>query len=415
MLGIWMSENKTTNWVLGLNFVQLAKNTRQHSGVGNPPYTLQYGQTVRYGIKSLPIDEAIIRKIETEDELVQVMSNIKFVTEGSRAEPMECDMTNSPPDISDPVIDDPAIVAPVIVAPVIDAPVLDASGPFMIASGHCVQCRNVMNRDYLCIGCDSSIHWFCAAGNSDENESKGHGRHYWCLKCYNEEPSPTVTQEPSPTGTLDDAEDDASAMDVDVSDLLCSPEHLNGSEEAECNKENVGPTKYDTPVRGNLRTLASISQQQQAKRMQKRVREDTIQDVPVGGICLVPIDRVDRSKIDPKRLPCVVVEITPRIQYRLACKAGVLDRVLCRQDFCYEPNKTAVFYGLQDALQNWKVMRKVSIRSGSGAIAPLGGQGHLHCGCSGKCDTKRCGCLKAGQKCNSRCHPTNSKCCNKCD
>jgi len=41
--------------------------------------------------------------------------------------------------------------------------------------------------------------------------------------------------------------------------------------------------------------------------MKKGVREDTIQDVPIGGVCLVSIDKVDRSKIDPRRLPCVVV------------------------------------------------------------------------------------------------------------
>jgi hypothetical protein len=45
---------------------------------------------------------------------------------------------------------------------------------------------------------------------------------------------------------------------------------------------------------------AAAAQQKQAQRMQKRVREDTIEDVPVGGICLIPIDRVDRSKVDPK-------------------------------------------------------------------------------------------------------------------
>jgi transposase InsO family protein len=44
MVGNWLKDNNTRNWVLGLNFVQIAKNTRMHSGVGSPPYTLQYGQ-----------------------------------------------------------------------------------------------------------------------------------------------------------------------------------------------------------------------------------------------------------------------------------------------------------------------------------------------------------------------------------
>jgi hypothetical protein len=136
----------------------------------------------------------------------------------------------------------------------------------------------------------------------------------------------------------------------------------------------------------------------QAERMKKRLREDTIQDIPVGGIRLVPIDRVDPSKIDPKCLPCIVVEVTPKQQYRLTCIAGVLDMVLNRGDFAYEPNKTPVFYQLQNALQNWQTMKKVSIQTGSGHIAPSGGQrqGHYHCSCNGICHSKRCACVKGG-------------------
>jgi hypothetical protein len=125
-------------------------------------------------------------------------------------------------------------------------------------------------------------------------------------------------------------------------------------------KEN-NQLEHDTPGCGALHSMASGNQTLQAERMKKRLREDTIQDIPVGGICFIPIDKVDQSKIDPKCLPCVVVEVTPRQQYRLACKAGVLDTVLNRGDFGYEPNKTTVFYQLQDALQDWQTMKKVSI------------------------------------------------------
>jgi hypothetical protein len=41
-----------------------------------------------------------------------------------------------------------------------------------------------MSRSYLCAGCDRSIHWFCAKGDSEVNETKGHGAHYWCADCY---------------------------------------------------------------------------------------------------------------------------------------------------------------------------------------------------------------------------------------
>jgi predicted RNA-binding protein with TRAM domain len=183
------------------------------------------------------------------------------------------------------------------------------------------------------------------------------------------------------TADEEELDNEAEVVEVDVSHLLSYP--------SEANKENSSPTEHDTPGRGHLRLLASASQELQAARMQKRFWEDTIQDVPIGGVCLVFIDKVDRSKIDPRCLPCVVVEVTPRIQYRLACKAGILDHVLCRQDFLYEPQKTPIFYGLQDALQNLRAMNKVSFRAGSAAVAPSGGQGHVHCSCSGACNSKR--------------------------
>jgi len=48
----------------------------------------------------------------------------------------------------------------------------------------CAKCSKLMTRDYRCAGCDKSIHWFCSEGDSNENESKGHGAHYWCSPCY---------------------------------------------------------------------------------------------------------------------------------------------------------------------------------------------------------------------------------------
>jgi len=37
MIGQWLHDNNTRNWPLGLNFVQLAKNTIIHSGIGSAP------------------------------------------------------------------------------------------------------------------------------------------------------------------------------------------------------------------------------------------------------------------------------------------------------------------------------------------------------------------------------------------
>ena len=128
---------------------------------------------------------------------------------------------------------------------------------------------------------------------------------------------------------------------------------------------------------------------------------------------LLKIDKVDRNKIDNRRLTCVVVELTEQGQYRLVCKGGVLETVYLHQDLHYEENKTPAFYGLEEALEKWRSMDKVSIRAGSNKVSVVGGQGHLHCNCGGNCDSNRCACRKAGVLCNSRCHPRNSKRVNK--
>jgi hypothetical protein len=48
----------------------------------------------------------------------------------------------------------------------------------------CVRCKGKMHRDYLCIGCDCPIHWFCADGDSTDNETRGTGRSIGVLHAF---------------------------------------------------------------------------------------------------------------------------------------------------------------------------------------------------------------------------------------
>jgi hypothetical protein len=54
-------------------------------------------------------------------------------------------------------------------------------------------------------------------------------------------------------------------------------------------------------------------------KIKKTVASEVQQDLPTGAIVLVPIDKVDHSKVCPKRLPCVVVECA-HDKFRLACR-----------------------------------------------------------------------------------------------
>jgi hypothetical protein len=66
MLSMWLQDNNTNNWGLGLNFVRLGKNTRHHSGIDNDPYTVMYWQQCQLGVCSLSLRAEAIASIGSE-------------------------------------------------------------------------------------------------------------------------------------------------------------------------------------------------------------------------------------------------------------------------------------------------------------------------------------------------------------
>ena len=172
-------------------------------------------------------------------------------------------------------------------------------------------------------------------------------------------------------------------------------------------------SEHDTPTRGRERAEAAQAQQLQAKRMNKRSKQD--EHLPVlelGTIVLVPVDKVDRSKVDFLRIPGIIVEITLHERCRIAVKGGVIKFVIGREGFVIDTNKTAASYGLVESYINWRTAKKISLREAMSHISAVGGQGFTQCHCKGNCLKNICSCLKAGLKCNSRCHPSSRLCCN---
>ncbi len=152
---------------------------------------------------------------------------------------------------------------------------------------------------------------------------------------------------------------------------------------------------HDTPNQGQNCTAAAAALQKQAIKMRKKVAAVAEQDLPVGAVVIVPINKVDHSKVCPTWLPCIVIEKV-HDKYQVAYRTDILANCLARQGFIHEPNKTPVFYELDEALANWKFFRVISIQTGSTANSMVGGQGHVHCNCSGECNSRQCKCRKAG-------------------
>ena len=163
-----------------------------------------------------------------------------------------------------------------------------------------------------------------------------------------------------------------------------------------CNSENIILAE---------RTDATMSTQSQAQRMVDRSNK-ILEDVDVGCNVLIPIPQVDRGKGDPRNLMAIVHEKTEK-GYRLATKHGILLGTYTRNQF--EPADSLFLTPSDISFDNF-----ISLRRAVKADSICEGQGFLKYGCCGKnrCETNRCACRKAGQMCNSRCHP-NLVCKNK--
>lgn len=192
----------------------------------------------------------------------------------------------------------------------------------------------------------------------------------------------------------------------DVDDDVADPNH---------------PGFGESPGRKQARLDSYQKMRKQAVRMQNYAAKNDGNvgaELPVGTIVSIPIQNVDRAKVDATCATCVIVEQvivgeTKMMKYRLACTAGVLKSLRARTNLRPIPHVTPELMGLDDALQNWRSMPEVGERACSRNLSAVGGQGLVHCLCRGKCDGLKCSCKKAGRECNSRCHKNNSKCKNK--
>jgi hypothetical protein len=205
------------------------------------------------------------------------------------------------------------------------------------------------------------------------------------------------TNETSDSG---DNQPELSNSGLDYSDPSLDESDQDSLQDSHCNN------------RLEIRSAAANAMQKQAEAMKKQIRpaREGSYDLSVGSVVLVSIDKVDKCKMDGKRVPGVVVEITEHNNYRVVCKGGVFRQCYSRADLIFESDKTIDSFELRNEFENWRTLPKITERGASSHISMVGGQGHKHCNCIGKCDTNRCGCQKLKVKCNSRCKCDQSSC-----
>ena len=189
--------------------------------------------------------------------------------------------------------------------------------------------------------------------------------------------------------------------------------------EASSDDEGLETNFGTSPKRNAIRMKAFESQKkQQGKKMQKQTatKHNSLYVIPVGKAVQMGIPTVDRGKVDQHNLTLVVVHHSvsgDSTRYKVAARTGVLKETVGRTDLSEIKQGNLKLLHLEDALANWKSMKEVSARTLATSESNTGvGQGYAKCYCTGKCDTGKCSCFKAGRTCNSRCHNSNQCCAN---
>ena len=97
-------------------------------------------------------------------------------------------------------------------------------------------------------------------------------------------------------------------------------------------------------------------------------------------------------------------------KYRLVCPYGILSEL-------YSADEIEIYNGLIEfeykQINNQISLTGAAVAASNGKRSTAIRQIEIECDCKGKCNTRRCSCFAAKQKCNSHCHAKTShlKCC----
>jgi hypothetical protein len=132
-----------------------------------------------------------------------------------------------------------------------------------------------------------------------------------------------------------------------------------------------------------------------------------------GDIVLVPLDDVNRTKVDGGNYSGVVVSVNKlNSSCRVAVAQGLLHRAYAYHALQLLPkaSKDIDLNNLRDAHKNYPSLPRLTEREAAHYVSSVGGQGIVHCNCRSDCTKNSCSCKKANRLCSSRCHRNNNKC-----
>ena len=182
-------------------------------------------------------------------------------------------------------------------------------------------------------------------------------------------------------------------------------------------KDNMNDieTHEVSPHRHNLCKKAAENVQKKADSVKNTVLKKSPSLVfKLGDVVLVPLDDVDRTKVDGANILGVIATMNKlHSTCWVAVKQGILKRAYVYhvlKPVPEAPNNLDAM-NLPEAYEGWRSLPRVTERKAACYILSVGGQGIIHCNCRGTFTTNACSCKKAGRLCSSCCR-RNSKTCN---
>jgi hypothetical protein len=174
-----------------------------------------------------------------------------------------------------------------------------------------------------------------------------------------------------------------------------------------------------SPRRHDLRNRAAANMTKRANSIRSKLLMKSPQLlIKKGDVVLVPLDDVDRTKVDGGNLCGVVVSVNKlNSSCRVAVAQGLLHRAYAYHILKLLPtaSNNIDLNNLRDAYENYRSLPRVTEREAARFVSSVGGQGIVHCNCRTDCTKNTCSCKKANWLCSSRCHRNNNKCKNKHD
>lgn len=88
MLAIWMRENKSKKWSMGLNFIQLRKNNSFHTGIKSSPYKAVFGSDTPLGVTSAALPSEDFKTVKELYNLLGIEFDKNEFYEDDEIEPV---------------------------------------------------------------------------------------------------------------------------------------------------------------------------------------------------------------------------------------------------------------------------------------------------------------------------------------